>query len=239
MRLTVGLLLACLMLLGTSLLAQAPTKSDVKGSVTTSDSSTKSGKKKTARQANRPGGFTPGREAAALTFVKEHHPELAELLVHLKERHQREYYKAIADLFRVSERLAQTQERDVSRYDHDLKIWKVRSRIELLAAQLRMSPKDEAIRHQLKDSLREQLELQQLRLKSEREKLASRLEKLDSQIENLSDGVDETVERQLNLLTQDKQKRTGTDKSSTPVNIKQKDAKEKNTKPQPAKPTGT
>src|SRR6185436_5664149 len=50
--------------------------------------------------------ITPEREAAAVTFVKLHHPDLAELLGHLKQSNPREYQRAIRDLFRTSENLA-------------------------------------------------------------------------------------------------------------------------------------
>src|SRR6478736_3014044 len=55
---------------------------------------------------------TPEREAAAMAFVKQHHPELADLLTMLKAGNQKEYEKAVRELYRTSERLAQIQERD-------------------------------------------------------------------------------------------------------------------------------
>src|SRR5262249_19634201 len=73
-------------------------------------------------------GITPEREAAVKTFVDQHHPELGELLVHLKENNKKEYEKAVRDLFKTSERLARTHEMDVERYDLELKLWQTQSR---------------------------------------------------------------------------------------------------------------
>ena len=62
-----------------------------------------------------PGGMNVAREAAALAFVHEHHPELESLLASLKERQPKQYEAAIRDLFRHSERLAGYQEKDAAR----------------------------------------------------------------------------------------------------------------------------
>src|SRR5438132_8650434 len=64
--------------------------------------------------------FTPEREAAALTFVRQHHSELADLLSELKTSNEAEYQRAIAELFRKSEQLADTQARDPRRYELEL-----------------------------------------------------------------------------------------------------------------------
>ena len=86
---------------------------------------------------NKPGGWvTPEREAAVMTFVKQHHAELAELLVQLKASNSKEYEQAIRELFRTSERLAQIQERDMPQYELELKHWQVQSRVQLLSARV-------------------------------------------------------------------------------------------------------
>ena len=69
-------------------------------------------------------GVTRGREAAVMAFVREHHAELADLLLYLKSNQPKEYQLAVRDLFRTSERLAQMQERDFKRYELELALWK-------------------------------------------------------------------------------------------------------------------
>jgi hypothetical protein len=54
-------------------------------------------------------GVTPERQAAVMTFVQRNHPELADLLAHLKARQPAEYEGAVRELFRTTERLAQIQ----------------------------------------------------------------------------------------------------------------------------------
>src|SRR4030042_5681788 len=91
-------------------------------------------------------GFTPEREAAAMAFVRRHHPQHATLLAHLKKAEAREYQRAVGTLFRASEHLAQVQERNPEQYERDLETWKLKSRIQLLVAQIRMAPEDETLR---------------------------------------------------------------------------------------------
>lgn len=168
---------------------------------------------KSDKAAAKVAGFTLGREAAAMTFVGQHHPELAELLVQLKESDVREYRRAIHDLFRTSERLAQIQEQEPARYEQELDAWKLKSRVQLLAARLRMTPGDEALRLQLKQTLLEQIDHQRARLDSERLRMAERLERLDAHLEKLQSNREQMAERQLQQLTSGR-KRSGQGKPS-------------------------
>src|SRR5690606_37639476 len=77
-----------------------------------------------------------GQEADVLEFVREHHPELADLLKQLKDSRPKEYQKAVRDLSRVRERLFAMRKTDDHRYDLELAIWKAQTRIQLLAAKL-------------------------------------------------------------------------------------------------------
>ncbi len=78
--------------------------------------------------------MTPEREAAALDFVKSHHPELIALLDQLKAKDRRQYDVVVRDLFRTNERLATMQANDLPRYEIALQAWKLKSRIQVLAA---------------------------------------------------------------------------------------------------------
>ncbi len=159
-------------------------------------------------------GVTPEREAAAMTFVQQHHPELAALLVYLKDNRSSEYQKAVRDLFRISERLATTQERDFERYQLELDLWKSQSRSQLLAARLKMGD-NPALREQLRASLGEQVDLQRAILQRDRDRLADRLEKLDEQIERLGSDRQQQIEKQLLWLTQDLKSGSNKDNTST------------------------
>jgi hypothetical protein len=143
--------------------------------------------------------LTPEREAAAITFVRQHHPELVDLLNQLKESKPAEYQTAIRELFQTSERLAQLREQDPQRYELELAAWKVKSRLQLLAARSTMSA-DKAFEDQLHTALTEQADIRLKLLKLDRDRTADRLEKLNKNIEQYQSSEATQVERQFELL---------------------------------------
>ena len=144
--------------------------------------------------------MTPEREAAALTFVQQHHPELTRLLEHLKNKSSVEYARAIRDLFQTSERLAKVRERDTQRYELELQLWKTKSRSDLLAARLQVkeSPK---LRDQLQQALADKEDAQIRLLELERDRLAERLKALEANIQARNAGKQESVEQRLKQVT--------------------------------------
>jgi hypothetical protein len=143
--------------------------------------------------------FTPEREAAVLTFVQRNHAELADLLAALKTNDPEQYQRAIRDIFRTTERLAQIQERDLLQYELEIAAWTAQSRVELLAAKLKMESNDELIK-QLREALKVQNSARVALLKHERQKASDRLSKLDSDIARFEGDRDEVVDRQLKVL---------------------------------------
>jgi len=156
-------------------------------------------------------GFAPQQEAAAIAFVRRHHPELATLLAHLKKAEAREYQRAVVALFRTSEHLAQVQERNSEQYARDLKTWKLKSRIQLLVAQIKLAPEDETLRRKLQQALVEQSDLRIAELAEERKRITERLMKLEAAINRMVKERDKQVERQVDLLLRDKKKRGAAD----------------------------
>jgi DNA repair exonuclease SbcCD ATPase subunit len=142
---------------------------------------------------------TPEREAAVMTFVQRNHPELAELLTHLKVNQPREYERAIRDLHRVTERLAGVQERDLVLYELEAKAWTAQSRIQLLAARLRMG-ENEALRKELREALGAQVDAKLAVLKHQRSQTAERLAKMDSEISRLENSREQVIDKQLQTL---------------------------------------
>src|SRR5262245_57903707 len=142
---------------------------------------------------------TPEREAAVLTFVQRNHAELAELLAALKTNDPEQYQRAIRDIFRTTERLAQIQERDLLQYELEIAAWTAQSRVELLAAKLKMESSDDLIK-QLREALKVQNNARVALLKHERQKAADRLSKLDSDIARFEGDGDEVADRQLKVL---------------------------------------
>ncbi len=157
-----------------------------------------------AKKADRPARtksapLTPEREAAALGFVREHHPELAGVVEHLKKSRPEEYDRAIRDLVRTAERLAQWRERDEERYKLELQGWKVKSRVQLLAARLSMG-KDSALEAELKKLLAEHFDIQLELARRNRAQMQERLDKLDEQIGRLEQSRDQALQKQFDAL---------------------------------------
>jgi hypothetical protein len=154
---------------------------------------------KKGRPRNPPGAlpvFTPEGEAAALKFVGENHRELAALLKQLKANSPEEYKRAIRELFRTTEKLAQTKSTDVDRYDLDLEGWKIDSEIRLLAAKLTMGD-DEELRGKLRKQFAKKNKLQVQRLELEKRRAEQRLKKIDENIEKLKRDQDQIADRQM------------------------------------------
>jgi hypothetical protein len=151
---------------------------------------------------------TPEREAAVRKFVEQHHPELVGLLESLKSKNSTEYERAVRDLFRVSERLAQFYGRDNQRYELELKLWQSQSRLDLLAARFKMSNNDE-LKVQIQQALDEQYSLRQSVMHLERDRVAERLKKLDEQLQTFDASREELLDRQLRLLLGKQKSATG------------------------------
>lgn len=190
------LILAC-----TTCLSTRPALTDDKAPATTSSNKSKDAKldAKAAAKAekNRPPAvaIAPEREAAALQFARENHPELAALLDGLKKNAPREYQAALVDLDRTVERIAKTREKSADRYQVELAEWKITSRIRLLAARLSMSD-DPTVAAELRAALRERLELRLTAQQAEHDRLQVRVKRLEQQIEEMSSQADAMIEKQ-------------------------------------------
>jgi hypothetical protein len=142
---------------------------------------------------------TPEREAAARLFAARHHSELSGLLEQLKETNPDGYEKAIQELFATSERLARLMERRPERYELELAVWKVDSRIRLLAARSAMG-ENEGRRQALKKLLLEKNDLRLQLLQLDRQRAAARLERLDASIAELQNDSEAVADAELERL---------------------------------------
>lgn len=121
------------------------------------------------------------REGAVLEFVATNHAELGELLKRLKSSNHKQYERAVRELATVSDKLSEWKGLDPTRYDIELRLWKVHSRIQLLAAKLTMHA-DEATEQELRKALEEQFTLRRELLMRERERVSQRLRKLETDL---------------------------------------------------------
>lgn len=142
---------------------------------------------------------TPAREAAAITFARRHHPELADLLERLQRGNPRQYGQAILELFRTSERLARIEERDPERYEMALELWKLDSRIQLRAARMAMSA-DPELEAELKTLLLQRNEWKIRQMMLDRDRAEARLKRLNKQIFAAQRNPGLAAERELRRL---------------------------------------
>jgi hypothetical protein len=146
--------------------------------------------------------FTPEREAAALQFVAQHHPELGEVLARVKTLNRDQYQQAIRELFLEAEKLAAVKEKDEGLYQLLLEAWKVKSRIEVLAAQIACTrEKDARLEAELKKLLYRQVDLHREQVEYNRERTLATLKVMEANIKLLQEKRDEMVDRRFRILT--------------------------------------
>ncbi len=191
------------------------------------ESNTKAAKSQTP--SGNAGGVSASEEAAVFAFVREHHPELGHLLKHLKAGKQpKQYERAMRDLYTVSSRINSLQTSDSARYELSLKGWKLKSRIQLLAAKLTMDNSEE-LKSELKKAISEQVDLRRDTLLLETQRLRERELKLSQELVDFEAQRDQTIERQYRqLLSTSKPK----------PNVKPKAEKNPNAKTPNVKTTG-
>lgn len=138
---------------------------------------------------------SPEVEAAALAFVREHHPELAELVLRLKPMKPVEYQRAIRELARVSKNLAAIAARNPRLYELSLSTWKARSRVELVTAKLASaSGPSPQLESELRQAVEDQLENEIRQQTFERDQAAERVKKLSDNVGRLESRRTSLVE---------------------------------------------
>ncbi|WP_207397796.1 hypothetical protein [Bremerella alba] len=141
------------------------------------------------------------REATALAFAKKHHPELEKLLRQLRGMDQREYAKAVRELYRVSERLSTLESRAPRFYEMQLELWKANSSATLLAARLQLNPDNEDLRLEFREALQHKLVTQKRVTEEELKRAQERVRRLEQNLERLEHDGPQMIERQLRQLT--------------------------------------
>jgi hypothetical protein len=143
-----------------------------------------------------PAPLSAEREAAALAFAREHHPELASLIEKLRQGNRRDYDRAIRELSQACERLTRLKKQSAEQYELSLAAWKLDSRAQLLAARMTISPTP-GLEAELKQILSERADVRLKEFKSERTRLQDRLTKLSASIRALETDKNAVVEKDL------------------------------------------
>jgi hypothetical protein len=153
-----------------------------------------SGESKVAKPAV---GSPEERSATALSFVREHHPELVELLERLKRSNGSEYERAIRELARTSDRLSGMRARNPERYALELDLWKLKSQIQLLSARASLAP-NEDLTSELRALIERQLEVRAAQLELERSELTERLDRVELALQAAETNHQSQLDKQLN-----------------------------------------
>ena len=181
-----------------------------------------------ARSANNKSSQNEQREKLALDFVRRHHPPLQQVLIYLKENHRSQYEKAIYDLERTRNRLAQFKKRSPERYQLELKEWQVKSEIQLISARL-ATEDTQHLRSELAKAVSKQVNLRISILQWERESSTKRLQRLELSLEQLQQKRDQEIERLTNQLFA-KVKRMNRTTPAKKTDSKKRNSKNKKTK---------
>ncbi|MDR3636511.1 MAG: hypothetical protein P4L84_22095 [Isosphaeraceae bacterium] len=194
--------------------------------LTRADEGAGSSKKPSAPASDKPASENSSdREKAALAFVRDNHPELAQLLEQLKPMKPADYNRAVRDIYSVSKTLAGLKEHDPKRYEVGLELWKARSRVELLTAKLIRSPSLE-LEAKLHEAVSAQVDVEIRQQKLEREQAEARLKKVNANIDRLESNQSRIIENRFQTLLKQSQRnrRQDADKPA-PVHAKKEERK--------------
>jgi hypothetical protein len=132
----------------------------------------------------KPAPLSAERESEALAFAREHHPELATLIEKLRKDNRRQFDQALRQLSQDRDRLVRLKKQSPPQYDLALAAWKLDSRAHLLAARMTLS-QDPALEAELKQVLRDRVDVRLKQLKFERDRLQDRLTTVNKSIQKI------------------------------------------------------
>jgi hypothetical protein len=139
------------------------------------------------------------REAAVLAFAREQHPELATLIAKLRTDNRTQFDRALRQLAQDRERLVRLKQVSPPQYDLGLAAWKLDSRAHLLAARMTMS-QDPALEAELKQVLRERVDVRLKQLQFERGRLQDRLAQVKTSIQGIEADKEAAADKDLQRI---------------------------------------
>ncbi len=134
-----------------------------------------------------------------IAFVRRHQPRLAKLIDYLKDRNRRQYERAMREIRRVKTRLENLEQRDPELHAVELELWKVRSELQLVAAE---AAADQAAKRPKFDAALERLVQRETaleidRLEVLRARAAKQLQELENQVQARRASRNEDAQRRL------------------------------------------
>lgn len=125
---------------------------------------------------------SPEDQQATMNFVREHHPELANLLDQLQKSRPEEFRAAIRQLVPQTQSILRVRDRAPARYPAQLAIWKRDSEIRLLVARWARNP-DPELESRIKELIHERQQARKMDLEIEQKRLQEQLQKINEQLQ--------------------------------------------------------
>lgn len=179
--------------------SETETKSDVKTDSKSDRPAEKKRQAKMQQEQKRFEGLSDARKKELLLFVREHHPQLEKLLDRLRSKRPRLFQKAVSALDRDVTRLQAIEQRSAERHALALEEWKIKSRIEVLSAQLAFKDSEEK-RVAVRTMMGQLLDLNIQQREFERNQLANRLETVDKRIAEMKSNRETTIDRRIKAI---------------------------------------
>jgi hypothetical protein len=152
--------------------------------------------------ANLP-AFSKTREAAAIVFVKQHKPELLDLLKMVAEKNTAEYQRAIRLFFDWSEKVANAKGQDHGSIALALEAWQAKIQTQILGAQILRKPDNAGeLKEQLKQVIAHSVDVQIAQVAQQIAQAEQQLETLRKQKETLTSNREHLIQQQLAAMDQ-------------------------------------
>lgn len=133
------------------------------------------------------------RKEKVLAFVREHHPELEQMLSKLEESKQRQYRAAMQGLNKEVSQLEAIKKKNPQRYNLGVQQWSIESRIKVALAQIKLNDTKEN-RDALRALIARQVNFQIERTKIDRETTKKRLATLAKRIAEMESKRSKLIE---------------------------------------------
>jgi hypothetical protein len=158
---------------------------------------------------------TAEQESQSIAFVRQHHPELVQLLQRLKDMNREEYESALKEILKVRRRLEALEKRDSELWAVDLDAWKIQSQIDLMLARAVVHDKDFE-RQSLRVLVEKKVTNQRKRLELEQKSLATRQKQVEESLARLQGNEQERVNQQMTTLLKKVDSKKSKSKKSIP-----------------------
>jgi len=172
-------------------------------------------------------GLNKSQQATAIAFAKANHPELVPLLNSLKRRREPDYNREVRQLHQASTRLGKLKERvQNERYEQELAVWKLDSRIRLQLAKWSVS-KDDKLGSEIRKALAERQAIRKAQYERELARLDERRTKVESMLRGLTDEKLDKEWEQLSKSITRRRRQSAAKKRSNAQTVKSANDKSK------------